>query len=141
MTFLKSISALMAALAITLVAQNTRAESVEVVGQAAIDGAPSEARERALKDALRQASLKGNSRVSGMQLMQHGELVQDEVEVTTLSNVRDVQVLWEDSADGIYQVGLSAEVSPQSMCPVHNQNYRKAIAIAGFGLARPQQAT
>ena len=141
MTFLKSISTLMAALAITLVVQNTRAESVEVVGQAAIDGAPSEARERALKDALRQASLKGNSRVSGMQLMQHGELVQDEVEVTTLSNVRDVQVLWEDSADGIYQVGLSAEVSPQPMCPVHNQNYRKAIAIAGFGLARPQQAT
>lgn len=119
----------------------SQADVVEVVGQAPLDGSPAEARERALKDALHQASLQGNSRVSAIQMMQHGEIVRDDVAVSTQSSVKDVQILWEDSVDGMYQLALRADVTPQGLCPVDTPNYRKAIAIAGFGLAQPQQAT
>ena len=137
----KSLAACLLAVVLPLGVSPASAEMVEVVGQAALDGAPSEARERALKDALHQASLQGNSRVSATQLMQHGELVRDDVQVATTAVVHDVRITGEDVVDGMYQVALRAEVTPQSMCPVPEKNYRKAIAVTGFGLASPQQAT
>lgn len=119
----------------------TYAQVVEVIGRAPIDGAPSYAREQAMKDALYQASLQAGAQVSGMQLMKEGVISQDEVAVSTHANVSNVKVLWEDVVNGVYQVSVRAEVNEQLQCPGQTQEYRKAIAIAGFGLARPQQAT
>lgn len=118
-----------------------QAQIVEVIGRAPIDGAPSYAREQAMKDALYQASLQASAQVSGMQLMKEGVISKDEIAVSTHADVSNVKVLWEDVVDGVYQVSVRAEVNEQSQCPGQTQEYRKAIAIAGFGLARPQQAT
>lgn len=117
------------------------AQVVEVVGRAPIDGAPSYARAEAMKDALYQASLQAGAQVSGMQLMKEGVISKDEVAVSTGADVRNVEVLWENVVDGVYLVSVRADVNEQSLCPGQTQEYRKAIAVTGFGLARPQHAT
>lgn len=118
-----------------------QAQVVEVTGRAFIDGAPSEARHQAIDDALHQASLQLDSYVSGTQQMQMGVLTQDEVRVNTQAQVKDVEILWEQPRDGIYEVGIRARVTKASACPAQTKSYRKAVAFAGFGLAKPQQAT
>ncbi|MFP6845703.1 MAG: flagellar assembly protein FlgT [Thalassolituus sp.] len=132
---------LVSLMALVSLSAPAQALTVEVVGEAALTGAVSYAREQALKDALQQATLRGGAQISSTQLMEHGVIEQDEVRVQSNAQVRDVEVLWEDSHDGVYQVAIRAEVSSQAMCPGSSQRYRKAIAIAGFGLAQPQQAT
>lgn len=124
--------------AITLPVQ---AAVVEVTGRAAISGAPSLAREEAMKDALHQASLQATAQVSGMQLMTDGVITEEQLSVQTRASVSDVEVLHEDIHDGVYEVAIRADVQEADMCPGQTQAYRKAIAVAGFGLARPEQAT
>lgn len=114
---------------------------VEVTGSAPVNGALSYVREQAMKDALRQASLRAGAQISSTQLMSQGVMRQDDVAVRSSAQVRNVEVLWEDQQDGLYEVSIRAEVAPQAMCPAGQQQYRKAVAVAGFGLARPQQAT
>lgn len=118
-----------------------QAITVEVTGRASIVGAVSYARQQALEDAMRQASLRAGAQVSSMQLMDKGVIEQDRVRVQSMASLRNVEVLWETQHEGVYQVAIRAEVSPQSMCPDSAQRYRKAIAVAGFGLAEPMQAS
>ena len=115
--------------------------SVEVVGQAPIDGALSRVRERAMDDAMRQASLRAGAQISSTQLMEHGVVEEDKVKLTSNSQLKNVEVLWEDQLDGLYQVAIRADVSATTMCPNSSQRYRKAIAVTGFGLANPMQAS
>lgn len=118
-----------------------QAITVEVTGRASIVGAVSYARQQALEDAMRQASLRAGAQVSSMQLMDKGVIEQDRVRVQSMASLRNVEVLWETQHEGVYQVAIRADVSPQSMCPDSTQRYRKAIAVAGFGLAEPMQAS
>ncbi|MCT7358241.1 MAG: hypothetical protein COB09_10900 [Thalassobium sp.] len=115
--------------------------TVEVTGEAPLTGAVSYAREQALQDAMRQASLRAGAQVSSTQLMSDGVVKQDDVQVRSHAQLKNIEVLWEDQSGGLYQVAIRADVSPQAMCPASTQRYRKAVAVAGFGLARPQQAT
>ncbi|MCD8523101.1 MAG: flagellar assembly protein FlgT [Saccharospirillaceae bacterium] len=115
--------------------------TVEVTGEAPLNGALSYVREQALQDAMRQASLRAGAQVSSTQLMRQGVVEQDDVQVRSSAQLKNIEVLWEDQAGGLYQVAIRADVSPQAMCPASTQRYRKAVAVAGFGLARPQQAT
>lgn len=115
--------------------------TVEVTGTAPLTGAVSYAREQALDDAMRQASLRAGAQVSSTQLMNKGVIEQDDVQVRSQSQLKNVEVLWEDQRDGLYEVAIRADVTPEAMCPASTQRYRKAVAVAGFGLARPVQAT
>lgn len=115
--------------------------SVEVVGQAPLDGAISRVRELALEDAMRKASLRAGAQISSTQLMEHGIVEEDEVTLRSDAQLKNVEVLWEDQTEGIYEIAIRADVSAQAMCPNNSQRYRKAIAVAGFGLAKPMQAT
>ncbi len=135
--------ALMLVLVMSLVAvMPVRAAMVvEAIGSAPVQGAISYVREQALKDAFRQASLQAGAQISSTQLMSKGVVTQDDVQLRTEARLRNVEVLWEDQRDGLYEVSIRAEVAPQAMCPAGQQRYRKAVAIAGFGLAQPQQAT
>lgn len=117
------------------------AMTVEATGTAAIDGSLHQAREMALKDAMRQASLRGGVQLQSSQQMRMGELEQDDVSIHSRARLADVQVLWEDEVDGLYQVTISADVQPKAMCPANGIPYRKSIAVAGFGLIHPQQAS
>lgn len=128
-------------LMMTLCALPVSALTVEVTGEAPLSGAISYAREQALQDAMRQASLRAGAQVSSTQLMSQGVVKQDDVQVRSNAQLKNIEVLWEDQAGGLYQVAIRADVSPQAMCPASTQRYRKAVAVAGFGLARPQQAT
>lgn len=114
---------------------------VEATGSAPLQGAISHVREQALKDAFRQASLRAGAQVSSTQLMSKGVVTQDDVQVRTAAQLKNVEVLWEDQRDGLYEVSIRAEVASEAMCPASQQRYRKAVAVAGFGLAQPQQAT
>ena len=115
--------------------------TVEVVGQSPIDGALSYVRQQAMDDALRQASLRAGAQVSSTQLMEHGIVEQDQMTLRSSAELKNVEVLWEDQRDGLYQVAIRADVSAAAMCPNSSQRYRKAIAVTGFGLANPMQAT
>lgn len=115
--------------------------TVEVTGSAPLTGSVSYAREQALEDAMRQASLRAGAQVSSTQLMSKGVVEQDDVKVRSQAQLKNVEVLWEDHNEGLYQVSIRADVKPEAMCPASTQHYRKAVAVAGFGLARPDQAT
>ncbi len=128
-------------LMMTLCSLPVAALTVEVTGEAPLSGAISHAREQALQDAMRQASLRAGAQVSSTQLMSQGVVQQDDVQVRSNAQLKNIEVLWEDQAGGLYQVAIRADVTPQAMCPASTQRYRKAVAVAGFGLARPQQAT
>ncbi|MCA6061486.1 MULTISPECIES: flagellar assembly protein FlgT [Thalassolituus] len=128
-------------LMMTLCSLPVSALTVEVTGEAPLSGAISHAREQALQDAMRQASLRAGAQVSSTQLMSQGVVQQDDVQVRSNAQLKNIEVLWEDQAGGLYQVAIRADVTPQAMCPASTQRYRKAVAVAGFGLARPQQAT
>ncbi|GGY36398.1 hypothetical protein GCM10011297_06890 [Bacterioplanes sanyensis] len=122
-------------------ASTVQALSVEVVGRAEIGNSVSYSRTMALEDAMQRASLRAGAQVSSTQLMSKGVVEQDDVRIASSSRLSNVEVLWEDQRDGLYEVAIKADVSPQAMCPASTQRYRKAIAVAGFGLANPTEAS
>jgi len=128
------------ALAVVSVGSHS-AETVQVTGRAAIVGAPAFAREQALEDAMHQASLRASAQVRGMQTLENGALVDERLSVRTSGQVRNVEVLSEHVNDGMYEIRIRADVDDSALCPASDQHFRKAVAVAGFGLARPQQAT
>ena len=128
-------------LILSLLGVDARAITVEATGEAPLTGAISFAREQALEDAMRQASLRAGAHISSTQLMEHGVMAQDDVRVRSQAQLKNVEVLWEDQNNGLYQVSIRADVTPEAMCPASTQRYRKAIAVAGFGLANPMQAS
>jgi len=124
-----------------LMALPSRALTVEVVGQAPVNGAMSHVRQLAMEDAMRKASLRAGAQISSTQLMEHGVIAEDKVKLRSDAQLKNVEVLWEDQLDGLYQIAIRADVSAQAMCPNSTQRYRKAIAVTGFGLANPMQAS
>merc|ERR1712000_413104 len=128
-------------LILSLIIVRAEAITVEATGEAPLNGAISYVREQALEDAMRQASLCAGAHVSSTQLMEHGVVSQDDVRIRSQAQLKNVEVLWEDQLNGIYQIAIRADVTPEAMCPASTQRYRKAIAVAGFGLANPMQAT
>lgn len=114
---------------------------VEVVGSAPMNGAMSYVREQAMKDAMQQAVLRGGMQISSTQLMSKGVIEQDEVRIQGKGRVSDVKVLWEEQNEGVYEIAIRAEVGSQEMCPKSVQHYRKSVAITGFNLAKPEQAS
>lgn len=128
-------------LLLSLVSLQAMAITVEVTGTAPLTGSVSFAREQALDDAMRQASLRAGAQVSSTQLMSKGVVEQDDVQVRTRSELKNVEVLWEDQRNGLYEVAIRADVKPEAMCPASTQRFRKAVAVTGFGLANPVQAS
>ena len=61
---------------------------VEVQGQAPIAGPINYARQQALEDAMRQASLRAEAHVVSTQLMSKGAMLQDDIELKSQARVR-----------------------------------------------------
>lgn len=114
---------------------------VEALGRAAIQNSVGQAKSAALDDAMRQASLRAGAQISSTQLMKKGVVTEDSVQVRSQAQLDNVKVLWEQQRDGLYEVAIRANVQPEALCPSSTQRYRKAVAVAGFGLAKPTQAT
>ena len=113
---------------------------VEVQGQAPIAGSINHARQQALEDAMRQASLRAEAHVVSTQLMSKGLITQDDIELKSQANIKDVEVLWEGAEQGIYNVTIRADVKPMEMCQQGN-SLRKAVAVTGFGLVSAKQTS
>ena len=113
---------------------------VEVQGQAPIAGSINHARQQALEDAMRQASLRAEAHVVSTQLMSKGLITQDDIELKSQANIKDVEVLWEGAEQGIYNVTIRADVKPMQMCQQSN-SLRKAVAVTGFGLVSAKQTS
>ena len=113
---------------------------VEVQGQAPIAGSINHARQQALEDAMRQASLRAEAHVVSTQLMSKGLITQDDIELKSQANIKDVEVLWEGAEQGIYSVTIRADVKPMQMCQQGN-SLRKAVAVTGFGLVSAKQTS
>jgi len=114
---------------------------VEVEGQAPIDGSINHARQQALEDAMRQASLRAEAHVVSTQLMSKGAMQQDKIELKSQAKIKDVEILWEDTHDGLYRVAIRADVKPVQMCRSQGNNLRKAVAVTGFGLVSAKQTS
>jgi hypothetical protein len=126
---------------ISLVSFSVYAYVVEVEGQAPIVGNVNQARQQALEDAMRQASLRAEAHVVSTQLMSKGVIQQDDIKLKSQAKVKDVEVLWENAQDGIYSVAIRADVKPVQMCQSAGHNLRKAVAITGFGLVSAKQTS
>jgi hypothetical protein len=113
---------------------------VEVQGQAPIVGSVNYARQQALEDAMRQASLRAEAHVVSTQLMTKGVMQQDDINLKSQANVKNVEVLWEGAEQGIYSVTIRADVKAMQMCQKGN-SLRKAVAVTGFGLVSPKQTS
>lgn len=114
---------------------------VEVEGQAPITANINYARQQALEDAMRQASIRAEAHVVSTQLMSKGAMTKDEVSLKSEGRVKDVVVLWEEALDGIYSVTIRADVKPVQMCQNQGNSFRKAVAVTGFGLVSPKQTS
>lgn len=123
-----------------LITWSATALNVEVVGSAAINGPLAKVRENALKDAYQQASLRAGAQVSSQQTLNNGVLDEDRVSLRSFSNLKNVDILWEEPKDGMYEVAIRAEVESQAFCRTSAPNFRKTVAVTGFALAKPQQA-
>jgi hypothetical protein len=126
---------------VSLASFSVYAYVVEVEGQAPILGNVSHARQQALEDAMRQASLRAEAHVVSTQLMSKGVMQQDDIKLKSQGKVKDVEVLWEDAQNGIYSVAIRADVKPVQMCQSQGNNLRKAVAITGFGLVSAKQTS
>ena len=113
---------------------------VEVQGEAPIIGSVNYARQQALEDAMRQASLRAEAHVVSTQLMTKGVMQQDDIQLKSQANIKNVEVLWEGAENGIYSVTIRADVKPIQMCQRGN-SLRKAVAVTGFGLVSPKQSS
>lgn len=128
-------------LCLVVLAWPVMAREVQVSGQAFIDASVNLARDQAIEDAMQQASLQAGVQVRSSQLLNMGQLDQDQVQVDARSRVALKRIVNEGRSGDWYQVSLVAEVRPEAMCASSHQQYRKTIAVAGFALVDHDQAT
>lgn len=128
-------------LCLLMVTQLATAYVVEVEGQAYIGNSIGHARQQALEDAMKLAGLRAEAHVVSTQLMSKGLIQKDEVRLNSKAQLKDVEILWEGSEGGVYTVAIRADVKSASMCKASANGFRKAVAITGFGLVSPKEAT
>lgn len=118
------------------------AQEITAVGSAVVGPDLQKTRELAVKDALRQASLEIGGSIHSSQMLVDGLVTSDQVQVNTQGRFRHVRVLKEEIAYGILEVKVRAEFITGDTCPVGTGNgYRKAVAVAGFPLQAPKEAS
>jgi len=118
------------------------AKEITAVGSAVVGSDLQLSREMAVKDALRQASLEIGGSVHSSQMLVDGLVTSDQVRVKTEGRFRHVRVLKEEIAHGVIEVKIRAEFVEGVSCEVNAGNgYRKAVAVAGFPLQTPKEAS
>lgn len=100
------------------------------------------ARIRALRNAIENASMQVSAQVHSTQVMENGNLTVDYLRVNSAAQVRGIQIMSEGRAGNLYRVDITAQVSPDQVCAnVMANHYRKSVAVTGFALEHPEQAT
>lgn len=140
-TCLNGMALLMAFILLVQKVPMANAEIVTVTGRAELIGSLSFNREQAIKDGIRQASLMRKLEISSYQQTQFGELVDDQLNLVSHSQVKGVEILSERQSKDEYQVKLQVELEEQPVCKNHSRHYRKTVAMTGFKLVNPLQAS
>ena len=118
-----------------------QALTVEAEGQAVIqDNNLNAARKTAIGAATQQASMQAAVYVSSSQQVRDGILEIDNMQITTLGQVENVQVINEQISGSILTVRISADVFTDTGCKNGSgDRFLKSIAIAAFPLEHPAQ--
>jgi len=125
-----------------LISLAAKAKEITAVGSAVVGPDLEMSRDLAVQDAIRQASLEMGGSVHSSQMLVDGLVTSDQVEVKTDGRFRHVRILKEEIAHGIIEVKIRAEFVEGHACPVNAGNgYRKAVAVAGFALQSPKEAS
>lgn len=131
-------------LVVTLSAIALPALAVQVVAEgraAIINGDLLQARQAATRDASQAASLQAAAWVSSTQEIHNGVLSVDNLEIHTLGEVRNIEVLDEWLENQMLHVRIRAEVILDSQCPNGGDaRLRKSVALTLFPLQQPAQA-
>ncbi|MDO6562597.1 flagellar assembly protein T N-terminal domain-containing protein [Amphritea sp. 1_MG-2023] len=133
-----------AALLLTLVSLSLHAVTMEAEGRALIfDKDIDSARRAAIKNATQQASLQASAIVSSTQRIDQGVLSIDNMQVSTLGMVSNIEVLDEKIQGRMLWVKLRADIDFEAGCPagVSGHGYQKSVAVTAFPLLYPQHAS
>lgn len=118
-----------------------QALTVEAEGQAVIvDNDLGPARKAAIESATQQASMQAAVYVSSSQQVRDGILEIDNMQITTLGQVENVQILEEKIVGNMLVVRISADVFTDTGCKDGGSDrFLKSIAITAFPLEHPSQ--
>ena len=119
------------------------ATTIEAVGQAIVrKNDMGKAREEAIADAKQQASLQAAAFISSTQQIENGILEIDNMRVSTLSSITNVEILDETMHGNTLHVHIKADINIEEACENGNtgNSFRKNVAITAFPLENPAQA-
>lgn len=116
---------------------------VEAEGQAIIMNKDIvSAREAAIRDASQQASMQAAVYISSSQVVRDGILEIDNMQISTLGQVSEIEVINEKIIGSTLHLRIKANVHIDEGCSNGNNNqYKKTIALAAFPLIAPAQAS
>lgn len=117
--------------------------TVEAQGQSMIfDGDLDSARRNAIRNASQQAALQASVFVSSTQKVTDGVLSIDNMQIKTLGQVNDIEIIDEVIRNQTLHVRIRANVEYEADCKngPRSQGYMKSLAITAFPLLTPTQA-
>jgi len=129
------------ALACLLFVAFTHSVEITATGAAIMGKDLEESRDKAIRDALRQASLQMGGSIHSSQMLVDGLVTSDQMSLKSNGKFRHVRILQEKIAHGLIEVKIRAEFLEGGRCESNEGNgYRKAVAVAGFALQNPKEA-
>lgn len=125
-----------------LLSQLVHAVVIEAEGQAIITNNDlKSAREAAIQDATQQASMHAAVYVSSNQVVRDGILEIDNMQISTLGKVTNIEILDERISGNFLNIRIKADVLVDAGCSNGVSNtYKKSIAVAAFPLVNINHA-
>lgn len=126
-----------------LFATLSHAEWIESTGSASLKNVTyADAREAARQDALRNAMLQAGVRMQSHQTLTSGVLTRDDLDISSQVVVKREHVRDEQQEADILTLTLAVDLQRVEECPDSDAgNYRKSLALLGFSLQVPTQAS
>jgi hypothetical protein len=105
----------------------------------AINGNWEDARERALKKAVKNALLFSGGSISSLQQVNNGVLVENKLMLNSKGEIKALTIVDENKSGDTLNITIKVDIQQQeAMC--YGSNYPKSIAITRFKLNTPEQA-
>jgi len=139
-SFLSWVFAGLSATALLTFSPFTKAQWYESTGHAAIqNGDVRSAKSAAIKDAITQALVFSGARVSSLQTLVDGVLMQDELKISSHGEIQKIELVSEDRYDAQFSITLRLDIFSQTeQCP--QSSFNKFVAITQSQLSYPEQA-
>lgn len=138
---MRNLTLLLLLLSCSILPLSVKAEWVQVTGQADFDGTRYDlARDRARKDAIKQALFQAGVSVTSNQTMNNGKISKDYFSVSSEARIRKSVLQDEFVKKGVLNLVMNFDVEEVASCPDSQaKSYRKKIAVLGFSVQAPEQ--